>query len=66
MDIAFILLWEIIIDDMADVLDIDPSRCNICRNQIAKLSLLERVHDLRSIVLLHSSMNSTTGVSMLI
>ncbi|MNG28324.1 hypothetical protein D3C84_1135730 [compost metagenome] len=66
MDIAFVLLRKIIVEDKADVLDIDPSRSDIRRDQIAELPLFERVHHLRAIVLLHSPVDSAAGISMLV
>ncbi|MNE33119.1 hypothetical protein D3C80_1267670 [compost metagenome] len=65
MDIALVLLRKIIVDDMADALNVDPSRGDICRDQIAEIALFERVHHRRAIVLLHSPMNSAAGVSVL-
>jgi len=41
MDVILAIVWEVIIDDIANVLDIETTRCNICRNKDRRMASLE-------------------------
>ncbi len=53
MQIRFRILWEVVVDDVRDVRDVDAPCSNIGRDEEAQFALARRRHDSFAIVLLH-------------
>lgn len=61
VDVVLSIAWEIVIDDQADLLNINTTSPDICRNQHSGVALAELVHDCVSLLLKHLSVHAADG-----
>lgn len=61
VDIVFLLVWELVVDDKADLLDVDTSCKEVRCNQDSDRTLTELLHDDVSLELVHFTVHHGDG-----